>query len=79
MRAIAGIVVSALLGTVPLAGMVWMLRNREMLLTVDGLFLCLILLTMAGIFFLNAAWDAYELGWLDFLKRKKAAPAEKEA
>ena len=72
MRAIGGLFISALLGIVPLAGVVWVLRNREML-TVDGLFLCLILLTLAGIFFLNAAWDAYELGWLDFLKRRKAA------
>ncbi|MGH9671505.1 MAG: hypothetical protein ACRD3A_15480 [Terriglobales bacterium] len=78
MRAIAGIVISVLLGMVPLAGVAWVLRTRE-LLTVDGLFLCLILLTMAGIFFLSAAWDASELGWLDFLKRKKTAPAEKGA
>ena len=78
MRAIAGIVISVLLGMVPLAGVAWVLRTRE-LLTVDGLFLCLILLTMAGIFFLSAAWDAYELGWLDFLKRKKSTPAAKSA
>ena len=78
MRAVAGIVISVLLGMVPLAGVAWVLRTRE-LLTVDGLFLCLILLTLAGIFFLNAAWDVYELGWLDFLKRKKSPPAEKGA
>ena len=77
MRAISGIVVAVLLGMIPLAGVAWVLRTRE-LLTVDGLFLVLILLTMAGIFFLSAAWDAYELGWLSFLKRRKPA-AEKGA
>jgi len=76
-RAISGIVVAVLLGMIPLAGVAWVLRTRE-LLTVDGLFLVLILLTMAGIFFLSAAWDAYELGWLNFLKRGKPA-AEKGA
>jgi len=76
-RAISGIVVAVLLGMIPLAGVAWVLRTRE-LLTVDGLFLVLILLTMAGIFFLSAAWDAYELGWLRFLKRSKPA-AEKGA
>ena len=77
MRAIAGIVIAVLLGMIPLAGVVWVLRERE-LLTVDGLFLCLILLTLAGIFFLSAAWDAYELGWLGFLKRRRPT-AEKGA
>jgi predicted tellurium resistance membrane protein TerC len=77
LRVIAGIVLAVVLGMIPLAGVAWVLRNREML-TVDGLFLCLILLTMAGIFFLSAAWDAYEAGWLDFLKRRKPT-AEKGA
>jgi hypothetical protein len=77
LRVIAGIVIAVVLGMIPLAGVAWVLRERE-LLTVDGLFFCLILLTMAGIFFLSAAWDAYEAGWLDFLKRRKPA-AEKGA
>ena len=78
MRARAGVVIAGLLGVLPLAGVAWVLRTRE-LLTVDGLFLCLILLTMAGIFFLSAAWDAWELGWFDFLKRRKTAPSQKAA
>ncbi len=77
MRAITGIVVAVVLGMIPLAGVAWVLRTRE-LLTVDGLFLVLILLTLAGIFFLSAAWDAYEVGWLRFLQRRKRA-AEKGA
>lgn len=77
MRSTAGIVLAVVLGMIPLAGVVWILRHRE-LLTVDGLFFCLILLTMSGVFLLSAAWDAYELGWLDFLKRRKPT-AEKAA
>jgi hypothetical protein len=77
LRAIADIVLAVILGMLPIAGVAWILREHE-LLTVDGLFFCLILLTMAGIFFLSAAWDAYELGWLRFLKRHKP-DAEKGA
>ena len=77
MRATAGIVLAVVLGIIPIAGVAWILRQRE-LLTVDGLFFCLILLTMSGVFFLSAVWDAYELGWLNFLKRRKPA-AEKAA
>jgi hypothetical protein len=78
LRAIAGIVIAVLMGMIPLAGVAWVLRTRE-LLTVDGLFMCLILLTLAGIFFLSAAWDAYDLGWLDFLKRRRKSAAAKGA
>ena len=77
MRATADIVIAVVLGMIPLAGIAWISREHD-LLTVDGLFFVLILLTMAGIFFLSAAWDAYELGWLDFLKRHKPT-AHKEA
>ena len=72
MRATAGIALAVLLGMIPLAGIAWILRERA-LLTVDGLFFVLILLTMSGAFFLSALWDAWELGWLDFLKRHKHA------
>jgi hypothetical protein len=78
LRAIAGIVIAVLMGMIPLAGVAWVLRTRE-LLTVDGLFMCLILLTLAGIFFLSATWDAYDLGWLDFLKRRRKPAAAKGA
>lgn len=77
MRATADILIALVLGMVPLGGLVWILLEHDVL-TVDVLFLCLILLTLAGIFFLSAAWDAWELGWFDFLKRHKPA-AHKEA
>jgi hypothetical protein len=50
------VIVSVLLALVPLAGIGWII-TRDALLTVDGLFMALILLTIAGILFLNAALE----------------------
>jgi hypothetical protein len=44
---------SIVLGIIPLLGIGWTVANGT-LTTVDGLFLSLILLALAGIFFLNA-------------------------
>ena len=43
--------------------------------TVDGLFMSLILLTLSGIFMLNAYWEMRDRGLLG--KKKAAAPAAK--
>ena len=79
MRPTMLLVISILLGLLPLAGIVGMAAGG-MLETVDGLFMSLILLTISGVFFLNAYWEARDRGYLNFLKRKKdggAAPAAK--
>jgi predicted RND superfamily exporter protein len=47
------VLVSILLGIVPLLGIVWTVMNGT-ITTVDGLFLSLILASLSGIFFLNA-------------------------
>ena len=47
------LVLSVVLGLVPLAGVAWTVVNGT-ITTVDGLFLSLILLTLSGILFLNA-------------------------
>ena len=47
------LVLSVILGVVPLAGVVWTVSTGT-LSTVDGLFTSLILLTLSGILFLNA-------------------------
>jgi heme/copper-type cytochrome/quinol oxidase subunit 4 len=47
------VLLSILLGIIPLLGVVWILMSRT-ITTVDGLFLSLILLALSGIFFLNA-------------------------
>jgi hypothetical protein len=46
-----------------------------MITTVDGLFLALILLTLSGVFMLNAFWEMRDSGMLP--KKKAAAPAAK--
>jgi hypothetical protein len=68
------LVLSLVLGILPLLGVVWTLMNG-MITTVDGLFMSLILLTLSGIFMLNAYWEMRDRGMLG--KKKAAAPATK--
>src|ERR1022692_4260017 len=56
------LVLSLVLGLVPLVGIVWifvsgMIVLRPFSATVDGLFMTLILLTLSLCFFLNAYWE----------------------
>jgi hypothetical protein len=60
------LVLSILLGIVPLFGIAWTVKN-SFVTTVDGLFLCLILLTLSGIMFLNV--------FLELRKRRNNSPA----
>jgi hypothetical protein len=46
------LVLSVVLGVVPLMGVAWIVLNASVT-TVDGLFMSLILLTLSGILFLN--------------------------
>ncbi len=64
---------SLVLGILPLLGVVWTLMNG-MITTVDGLFMSLILLTLSGVFMLNAYWEMRDLGLI-----KKKAPVDKKA
>jgi hypothetical protein len=50
------VLLSILLGIIPLLGIVWIVMSHTMT-TVDGLFLSLILLALSGIFFLNAVLE----------------------
>jgi hypothetical protein len=67
------LLISILLGSIPLAGIGWIIMTRA-ITTVDGLFMSLILLTLSGIFFLNAFLELRERGFLAFLLKKKAGP-----
>ncbi len=62
------LIVSVVLGLIPLAGVVWVLVSGT-ITTVDGLFNSLILLTLSGILFLNAFLELRDRGLL----KKKAA------
>jgi hypothetical protein len=67
------LLISILLGGIPLAGIGWIIMTRA-ITTVDGLFMSLILLTLSGIFFLNAFLELRDRGVLAFLQKKKAGP-----
>lgn len=64
------LLISIALSLLPLAGIAWIVLAGSMT-TVDGLFMSLILLTLSGIFFLNALWELRDRG---FLGKGKAAP-----
>ncbi len=69
------LVLSLVLGVLPLLGVAWTLMNG-MITTVDGLFMSLILLTLSGVFMLNAYWEMRDLGMVG-KKKVAAAPAPK--
>ena len=64
---------SLVLGILPLLGVVWTLMSG-MITTVDGLFMSLILLTLSGVFMLNAYWEMRDSGMLGKKKTVVAAP-----
>jgi hypothetical protein len=73
------LVISIIMGIIPLAGIAWTVVTGTVT-TVDGLFMSLILLTLSAVFFLNAFWELREHGALAFLDKKKApAPATTKA
>lgn len=57
------LLLSLLLGLLSLAGVVWIIIVGS-LLSVDGLFMSLILLTLSGIFFLNVLLECRDRGFL---------------
>ena len=59
------LLISIVLGLIPLAGIAWIAISGT-LTTVDGLFESLIMLSLSGVFFLNAFWE---------LKRGKNKPS----
>jgi hypothetical protein len=66
---------SIALGVLPLLGVAFTLMNG-LITTVDGLFLTLILLTLSGVFMLNAYWEMRDSG---IIKKKIAVPVPKTA
>jgi len=75
------LVLSLVLGLVPLVGVVWIFATGMIVLwpfsaTVDGLFMTLILLTLSGCFLLNAFWEMRDRG---MLSKKAAEPVKTPA
>jgi hypothetical protein len=67
------LLISILLGLIPLAGIGWIIYTGTMT-TVDGLFEILIMLSISGLFFLNAFWELRDQGLAG--KGKSAEPAK---
>ena len=75
------LVLSLVLGLVPLAGVAWIFATGMITIappsaTVDGLFMTLILLMLSACFLLNAYWEARDQGLLGFLDKKASAPVK---
>jgi len=62
------LLLSIVLGIIPLAGIAWILLVGS-ITTVDSMFMSLILLTLSGIFFLNAFLELRDRGFLTFRKK----------
>jgi hypothetical protein len=76
------LVLSLVLGLVPLIGIAWIFVSGMIVLspfsvTMDGLFMTLILLTLSACFLLNAYWEMRDRGMLG--KKKEAATAKAPA
>jgi cell division protein FtsW (lipid II flippase) len=72
------LVLSILLGIIPLAGIAWILIAGS-ITTVDGMFMSLILLTLSGIFFFNVFLELRDRRFLAFLHKNPAAAKEPPA
>ena len=75
------LVLSLVIGLIPLAGVAWIFASGMITLsppsmTVDGLFMSLILLTLSGCILLNAYWEMRDQG---FIGKKDAVPAKAPA
>jgi hypothetical protein len=75
------LVLSLVLGLVPLVGVVWIFVSGMIVLspfsvTMDGLFMTLILLTLSACFLLNAFWEMRDRGMLG---KKDTPPAKTPA
>ena len=67
------LLLSVVLGILPLLGIVWTILNGT-ITTVDGLFMSLILLTLSGLFFLNALLECRDCGYIKIGSKSKEAP-----
>jgi len=74
------LVLSLVLGIIPLLGVAWIFASGMITLwppsaTVDGLFMSLILLSLSACFLLNAYWEMRDRGLLHLGKKQAVAPA----
>ena len=74
------LLISILLGLIPLAGIGWIVVSGT-ITTVDGLFESLIMLSISGVFFLNVFWELRDRGLFGKSKSEpsKQAPSSDES
>ena len=66
------LLLSILLGVIPLAGIGWIIVSGT-ITTVDGLFESIIMLSISGVFFLNVFWELRDKG---LFGKSKTEPAK---
>lgn len=69
------LLLSIVLGTIPLAGIVWIALSGA-ITTVDGLFMSLILLSVSGVFYLNAVLELRDRGVFPFAQKASSNPTK---
>ena len=62
------LLLSIVLGTIPLVGILWIALSGA-ITTVDGLFMSLILLSLSGVFYLNAVLELRDRGAFSFVQK----------
>ena len=67
------LLLSILLGTIPLAGVAWIVL-RGAITTVDGLFMSLILLSLSAVFYLNVVLELRDRGVFPFARKATTNP-----
>lgn len=73
---LALMLLSIALGTIPLAGIAWIIL-RGAITTVDGLFMSLILLSLSAVFYLNIILELRSRSVFPFAQKTKAnAPGQ---
>jgi hypothetical protein len=71
------LLLSIVLGTIPLVGILWIALSGA-ITTVDGLFMSLILVSLSGIFYLNAALELRDRGAFSFVQKANTSQPKQQ-
>jgi len=71
------LLLSIVLGTIPLAGIVWIALSGA-IATVDGLFMSLILVSLSGVFYLNAVLELRDRGVFPFAQKANTSQPKQQ-
>ena len=71
------LLLSIVLGTIPLVGILWIALSGA-ITTVDGLFMSLILVSLSGVFYLNAALELRDRGAFSFVQKANTSQPKQQ-